>query len=455
MEVTSDNGYGITYGDKKNYEIRGIKYLDDEVIPIDPIGPFVSQIPVNPPVDLDDDEDLDDDDDLDNNVLDYFIFDVLTSNDGESNNNQFTLPLRSGYTYDFQVDWGDGTTGSYAGEAGDDILTDITHTYATPDEYRIRIGVINNTGFPTIYFDNSGDKEKLINTVDFGDVGWEILENSFSGCSNNVIDPTATANFNAVLNADFAWENNNLTSFPAIDLSSARFVNGTWQNNLLTSFPSINLTSGNQFANAWQNNNLTSFPDIDLPNASILESAWQNNNLTSFPDIDLSDAINVNSAWQNNLLTSFPEIDLSSAIFVNGTWQNNLLTSFPDIDLPNAINVKGAWQDNDLNSFPEIDLSSGTNFENAWRGNGVMISFATRNFYEMNNGRNCFEGTTLPTSDWSNILVTQSIDNNNVGTIFVKIPFHGGNSKYNTTAAGYRSNLEGTKHWEITDGGLE
>ena len=41
IEVTSDNGYGSIYRDKKNYEIRGIKDLTDKVVPIERIGPFV------------------------------------------------------------------------------------------------------------------------------------------------------------------------------------------------------------------------------------------------------------------------------------------------------------------------------------------------------------------------------------------------------------------------------
>ena len=41
IEVTSDNGYGSIYRDKKNYEIRGIKDLTDKVTPIERIGPFV------------------------------------------------------------------------------------------------------------------------------------------------------------------------------------------------------------------------------------------------------------------------------------------------------------------------------------------------------------------------------------------------------------------------------
>lgn len=40
IEVTSDNGYGLTYRDKKNYEVRGLLDLRDPVRYIDPIGPF-------------------------------------------------------------------------------------------------------------------------------------------------------------------------------------------------------------------------------------------------------------------------------------------------------------------------------------------------------------------------------------------------------------------------------
>lgn len=40
IEVSSDNGYGSIYRDKKNYEIRGLKDITDPYKPIDPIGPF-------------------------------------------------------------------------------------------------------------------------------------------------------------------------------------------------------------------------------------------------------------------------------------------------------------------------------------------------------------------------------------------------------------------------------
>lgn len=46
IEVTSDNGYGLTYADKKNYEVRGLKDLVQPYQPIDAIGPFEPIYPV-------------------------------------------------------------------------------------------------------------------------------------------------------------------------------------------------------------------------------------------------------------------------------------------------------------------------------------------------------------------------------------------------------------------------
>jgi hypothetical protein len=46
IEVTSDNGYGLIYKDKKNYEIRSIKDLTEPVKYIDLIGPFEPISPI-------------------------------------------------------------------------------------------------------------------------------------------------------------------------------------------------------------------------------------------------------------------------------------------------------------------------------------------------------------------------------------------------------------------------
>jgi hypothetical protein len=46
IEVSSDNGYGLIYRDKKNYEIRGLKDLTEPTKYIDQIGPFQPISPI-------------------------------------------------------------------------------------------------------------------------------------------------------------------------------------------------------------------------------------------------------------------------------------------------------------------------------------------------------------------------------------------------------------------------
>ena len=46
IEVTSENGYGSLYRDRKNYEIRGLKDLTEPMRPLDVIGPFIPITPI-------------------------------------------------------------------------------------------------------------------------------------------------------------------------------------------------------------------------------------------------------------------------------------------------------------------------------------------------------------------------------------------------------------------------
>ena len=87
------------------------------------------------------------------------------------------LPLRSGYNYDFIVDWGDGSPLSIITTYND---PEITHIYALAGDHTVTI-----TGLlEAWYFSNFGDKDKIISVSDFGDLGWINLSRAFDGCSN-------------------------------------------------------------------------------------------------------------------------------------------------------------------------------------------------------------------------------------------------------------------------------
>lgn len=101
-----------------------------------------------------------------------FITTWKTNNPGISTDNQIAIPT-IGFGYHYTVDWGDGHV-----EKG--ITGDAIHLYKTPGIYRVSI-----TGsFPSIYFNNAGDKQKLLSIDQWGEINWKSMTRAFRGCSN-------------------------------------------------------------------------------------------------------------------------------------------------------------------------------------------------------------------------------------------------------------------------------
>ena len=95
-------------------------------------------------------------------------------------NETITLPLREAdingtMSYNFTVSWGDGNSSEIT--SWND--SDKQHQYANAGDYTVTI-----TGYlDGWYFNNGGDKAKLISISNFGYVGFKNLEGAFYGCS--------------------------------------------------------------------------------------------------------------------------------------------------------------------------------------------------------------------------------------------------------------------------------
>ncbi|MEM1003499.1 MAG: BspA family leucine-rich repeat surface protein, partial [Bacteroidota bacterium] len=112
----------------------------------------------------------------------YFITTWKTNNPGSSGNTQITIPTFPGETYNYDVDWnynGDTFNPENSGVTGS-----ITHDYGTAGEYRVAIRGV----FPRIYFNDGGDKEKILTIEQWGDIAWSNMASAFMGCSNLNID---------------------------------------------------------------------------------------------------------------------------------------------------------------------------------------------------------------------------------------------------------------------------
>ncbi len=133
--------------------------------------------------------------------------------EASEDNVTITIPT-NGSGYNYAVNWGDGTI-------SEGLMGDASHTYAYADEYNVEI----IGSFPRIFFNNVGDKDKVLSIEQWGDIPWESMGAAFKGCSNLRInatdapDLTNVTNFNSMfsrclrINADLsAWDVSNATT---------------------------------------------------------------------------------------------------------------------------------------------------------------------------------------------------------------------------------------------------
>lgn len=113
-------------------------------------------------------------------------FTIDTSKDGVSGTSGYFLPLLTAGTYNFDVDWGDGTT--------DTILSygqpEATHTYAAPGVYEIKMTANEENGINRITFRN-GDQNKLIEISDWGEAIVNLADDVLRECAFLTSVPSA------------------------------------------------------------------------------------------------------------------------------------------------------------------------------------------------------------------------------------------------------------------------
>jgi len=147
---------------------------------------------------------------------DKFLTVWVTTTDSES----ITLPLKSGYTYNFDVDWGDGSDPDTI-TAYDQ--TETTHQYDIAGTY-----IVSITGsLPAWYFNNTGSCAKIYGVYGIGNVGLYTVNSAFWGCSSLTTVDTLGWDTSSV--PSFGYFCRACSSLTAIDASG-------WDTSSATSF---------------------------------------------------------------------------------------------------------------------------------------------------------------------------------------------------------------------------
>lgn len=313
-----------------------------------------------------------------------------------SGSRQISIPMVSNGSYNYYVDWGDGTTSTQITTYNDPVAT---HTYASDGEYTVKlIGSLNRLQFNQDVNIATDLKEVTKCTLNFS-----ALSSMFQDCINLTAIPEDIFSYSIDV-IDMISIFRNCSSLQIIPV-------GLFDNNVnATSFSSVFLNSGitsiptglfnsnelvSDFSFAFSNTQITTIPAglfNNCTNVNNMSSCFSNNShLTTIP---------------NNLFTANSQISNYSFTFSNCTALTNIPNNlFGNSGLASASNLTSMFNGcSGLTSIPTgmfANAEVATSYDNVFRNVNVTII-----------PENCFNGQGASSTnafDWNEI---QSIGDN-------------------------------------------
>ncbi|MFY0608668.1 MAG: BspA family leucine-rich repeat surface protein [Cyclobacteriaceae bacterium] len=375
---------------------------------------------------------------------------------------QITIPTNSGsYTYNYSVTWSNLTNpgtgeGTLSSQTGDAVLTGLENGGV----YQIEI----SGTFPAIYFNNTGDKDKIVTIEQWGDIKWASMNSAFRGCSNleyNAMDSPDLSEVNqmnfmfakaSILNGDLSnWDvstiaemratfseassfNGNITNW---DVSSVNDMTGMFQQAILF----------NQNISGWNTASLTNSSQM-FRNASAFNQDVSGWSLASVTDASsmFRQAISFNqnlSGWNVSQVTNMSYMFNGATSFNSdiSNWDVSLVEGFSNM-------FDGAIAFNqDVSGW---DVSSGVYFSYMFDGS---VSF-DQNLGSWDIGSalfmtNMLTNSAMSTTNYEATLAGWADDNSGTETIPTGITLGANGLTYTSTGQASRDILTGSFSWAI------
>ncbi len=272
-----------------------------------------------------------------------------------------SLPVKTGYTYKAQIDWGDGSSLVTVNSAEDQ---NMSHSYAFPGLYTIQVtGVFEGFGDS-----NTGHayKSQLIEVVDFGEVRIKNLDYAFSEVSS-LSRLSGLGDLSEVKSMDYTFyrsvdfDDSEIGEWNTRSLES---IEGVFEETLLPAPPveNWNTKSVKNMRRAFQGTTLA-IPDLSSWETSNVEnmSAMFSGSSSANPDVsswDVRKVTNMNAMFNGTTLANpqtgawvTSSLETMSFMFASSVVAN------PDVsnwDVSKVTTIRGAF----LNSIANPNLSN-------------------------------------------------------------------------------------------------
>ncbi|RUA31268.1 MAG: hypothetical protein DSY77_13210, partial [Bacteroidetes bacterium] len=261
------------------------------------------------------------------NCQSAFISSWDSDNEGESESNQITIPANGG---DFMVLWEDINDTAINGL--DSASGYHTVNFPEPGNYRIKIiGELSG-----IYFADLGDKLKITEIENWGDIQWTSMNTAFAGAENLTISANDAPDLSQVtdmsrmfynaksLNQDIShWDVSTVTNMSDLFHGASSFNQdiSNWNVSNVTKMTRMfaNTATFNQDLNSWNTANVEEmnfmFWDADAFQGNI--SDWNTENVTNMWGMFYgADSMNTDiSNWDVSSVTNMTELFRAAAAF--------------------------------------------------------------------------------------------------------------------------------------------
>jgi surface protein len=314
-----------------------------------------------------------------------------------------TLPI-TGNSNSGIIDWGDGTT------SPNDVANK-THTYSLPGDYTVKIyGTVNSWSF-----NNSGDKLKIREILQWGDNTFFQFTGTFYGCSNLVLT-NVTGSQPTITNATFMFA----------DCTSITTINNlnSWNMSSITDTTSMfqNCSSFNQSLSGWNVSNVVNTSSMFYKASSFNQSI---NNW------NVSGVTNMNRMFRDSIYNQ----PLSG-------WNVSNVTNMSEMFMGSSFNQPiGNWNVSNVTTmfymFPYSNFNQNINGWNVSNVTNMNAMFAVTNFDQPLSGWNVSNVTDMGDMFAVTYTFNQSIGNWNVSNVTNMFNMFGGSYLFNQPLSGW------------------